>query len=388
MKRLFRSLAVAGLVLIVGANLYSEVPPVSPVYPPHVVPNSLLRVLPRTRPDRLYQLHIGLPESFRDHPEKKYPVVFVTDGYWDFTTVVATYSNMFYGKNVPEMIVVGLGYAGENLDYNHLRRDDLLPMVGKDGGGHAAQFLTLIETVAIPLLEKEYRADPAHRYLMGDSLGGGFALYAMLTKPQLFQGYVADSPAVASLWNFERAFVASGRTTDARVYIAVAENEPKTFRQLAVDFYRRLKSDDIVKGGLAFRENAEVRHAGGKPLTYTQGLLFVAAPIAPETGVSKDWDTDAQGRPGFLVNFWPQRTAASADLTPAEDQALREHAAFMTRLADSQHAVTSITPPGQDLHYSTISLYAVDRAVVDALIRTDPAVQTGVLAYEIVQAEN
>jgi predicted alpha/beta superfamily hydrolase len=380
-----RPFVVTVLVLFAAGWLRAEAPAAAPVYPPHVVPGTELRVLPRTRDDRLYQLHIALPASFRDHPEKKYPVVFVTDGYWDFTTVVASVGNMVYGKNLPEMIVVGLGYAGEHPDYDRLRRDDLLPMVENGTGGGAAEFLGMIQTVVIPLLEKEYRADPAHRYLMGCSLGGGFSLYAMLTKPALFQGYVADSPAVSSLWNFEQACVAAGRTTDARVYLAVAENEPKVFRQLAVDFYRRLQVDGIVKGGLAFRENKNLRHAGGKPVTYTQGLRFVTTPIAPESGVSTDWLSDPADRPGFLVNFRPKMPAGA--LPPAAEAALQEHGALLVRwLTEKRIASEELSPPGTDLTYSNLTVFAVDPAAVEALVRSDPAVQAGVLTYDIVPA--
>jgi len=188
--------------LLLGASLHCAAAGAAsaPAYPPHVVPNTELRVLPRTRPDRLYQLHIALPEGLREHPETKYPVVFVADGYWTFTTVAAICANLTFGKNVPPMLVVGLGYAGDNLDYDKLRGTDLLPVTSHgsyetDGAG-AKEFLAMIETSAIPLLEKDYHADPAHRYLMGCSAGGAFALYAMLMKPELFQGYVADSPWV------------------------------------------------------------------------------------------------------------------------------------------------------------------------------------------------
>ena len=44
--------------------------------------NTEVRVLPRTRPDRLYQLTIALPPSFREHPDRKYPVILVVEGYW------------------------------------------------------------------------------------------------------------------------------------------------------------------------------------------------------------------------------------------------------------------------------------------------------------------
>jgi predicted alpha/beta superfamily hydrolase len=388
-----RHLLTAACLFLLGTDLLrAETGPAAPAFPPHVVPGTELRVLPRTRPDRLYQLHIALPASFRDHPEKKYPVVFVTDGYWDFTTVVATYGNMVYGKSVPEMLIVGLGYAGENLDYEMLRSDDLSPMVVHglfDGGGQAQQFLQMIETAAIPLLEKEYRADPAHRYLMGCSSGGLFTLYTMLTKPELFQGYVADSPSVDGVWNFEREFAASGRTTTARVFISAAENEWKYYRQQVGVFYRRLEAHGTVKGGLHFQRIDQVRHAGGKPQCYTQGLLFVTAPIAPETGVATDWMFDPQNRPGFVINFWPSARTASTTPTPAQVEALRAHDTFLARLLAEKHAEYSTsTPPEVKQRYSTLMLFAADRAAADALARTDPAVMAGVLAYEVIQAED
>ena len=117
--------------LLPGAFLHSVPAEAAsaPAYPPHVVPNTELRVLPRTRPDRLYQLQIALPADFKKHPEMKYPVVFVADGYWAFTTVAAICANLTYGKNVPPMLVVGLGYAGDNPDYDKLRGTDLLPVI-------------------------------------------------------------------------------------------------------------------------------------------------------------------------------------------------------------------------------------------------------------------
>lgn len=378
------------IVCATGAWLRAEPEAPAPHYPPHVVPDTELRVLPRTRPDRLYQLHIGLPAGFREHPEKKYPVVFVTDGYWGFTTVQAIAGNLFYGKNVPELLVVGLGYAGEHPNYQQLRNDDLSPMVeSDDGGGHAEQFLGLIETQVIPLLEKEYRADPAHRYLMGCSGGGAFTLYALLTKPELFQGYVADSPAVDVLWDFEREFAASGRTTQARVFISAAENEWKFYRRQIGSFYRRLEKDGIVKGGLKFHPVEQVRHAGSQPEVYTQGLLFATAPIAPETGVSKDYLTDPQGRPGFEINFRPNPGVAGSALTPAQETALRAHEAlYLARLvAEKRVAWAAATPPESSRRYSTLVLFAADRAAAESVARADPAVQAGVLAYELLEEE-
>ena len=38
--------------------------------------------LPAVRPDRTYRLIIALPVSFGAEPARRYPVVFVADGYW------------------------------------------------------------------------------------------------------------------------------------------------------------------------------------------------------------------------------------------------------------------------------------------------------------------
>lgn len=133
------------------------------------MPHTVCRVLPRTAPDRLYKLLISLPDSFDKNPNRKYPVILVADGYWHFTTVVGFAGGLAYGKHIPESIVVGLSYDGENLDYAKMRGMDL--EAGTWHGQfetevHAEKFLDLIETQVLPLMEREYRADPGHRYLM------------------------------------------------------------------------------------------------------------------------------------------------------------------------------------------------------------------------------
>ena len=354
-------------------------------YPTHVIGGTELRVLPSLRTDRQYQLHVSLPPGFREHPEKTYPVVFVTDGYWDFSTVVAAYGNLFYGKNVPEMLVVGLGYAGENVDYQNLRGDDLSPMMSSGSvheGGHAQQFLRLIETVAIPLLEKEYRADPQHRYLMGCSAGGAFTLYAALTKPDLFQGYVADSPSVGGLFSHERTFAAGGRTIAGRVFISEAENEWPTYRKLIRLFHAQLEKDGIVKGGLKFRRVDNMRHAGGKPEVYNQGLLYVTAPIAPETGPQDDILPPANGSPAFGVIFWPK--SPGAKITDDARTALRAHEAWLDQLSTEKRILGAGTTPLETGESSSGYLvFAKDRAEVEALAKTSPAVLSGSLDFDV-----
>jgi len=372
-----------GIALLCWSNLpaLKAEQEIAPSAGPYVLKDTEIRVLPRTQPDRQYELIIGLPASFKTAPTKIYPVVFVTDGYWDFTTVWATVSNMVYGKNLPEMIVVGLAYAGDNPDVGGLKQGDHGPVkaVGDTNPSHgrAAQFREMIEKTAIPLMEKDYRADPHHRYLMGCSSGGGFALFTLLTKPDLFQGYVADSPSTEALWQFESALAASGRSVEARVFLSATENESDAYRRDIIAFYDRLSKRNYLKGGVKFRLIENMRHAGGKPECYTQGLMYVCEPIAPERGISTNFYTDPQNRPHFLISYWAVGAVAPEALKPHEDYLAQAVAA--KKLFEATSAAPEIPQ-----RYSNAILFASDPTEADAFAKADPGVSSGILKYEVI----
>jgi len=266
-----------------------------PRYPPHVIGGSELRVLPPSADGRRYQLHVQVPASFSSEPQRRYPVLYVTDAYWDFPTVVVSYQNMVYDKVLPEFIIVGLGYAGEGLDYGRLRQWELSPVpLGPNApdSGHADKFLAAIEREIIPFVEREYRAHPSQRMLAGSSLGGLFALYAMYTKPTLFQGYVAASPAVVvgSDWIIQRAreVAKAGTRIEARLYVTGAEYEWPGFLAGIRRYQQTLP--ELKHPGLVVETRTidGERHAGTKAESYARGMRFVFAPLAPETGPSKD----------------------------------------------------------------------------------------------------
>jgi predicted alpha/beta superfamily hydrolase len=260
--------------------------------PPHVIGNSQLRVLPVNAAGRHYQLHVGLPANYTKETGKRYPVVYVTDGYWDFEKLDTIGGCLTYDKVAPEFIIVGLGYAGDNLDYGNLRRWELAPVTFGDGGpqasGHAADFLTTIEKEIIPLIEKEYRVDPSYRVLAGASLGGLFTLYSMYAKPELFQAYIAATPAVTLgkdwLFDYEQTFAKAGRPLKTRLFVSVGEYERPQHVAGIKRFNDRIVSRE--QGGLAyqFRIIDGERHAGMQLESYVRGLRFAFAPLAPETG--------------------------------------------------------------------------------------------------------
>jgi predicted alpha/beta superfamily hydrolase len=288
MKRIVLSLALLFSALLAQAQT-------APSYPPHSIPNTLLRALPKSADGRSYQLHIHLPASFAKEPKRRYPVLYVTDGYWDFPTVVSSYNNLVYDKVLPEFLIVGLGYAGDNLDYGTLRGWELSPvrMNPLSGDtGNADKFLATLEREIFPLMERDYRADPAQRYLAGSSLGGLFALHAMYAQPQLFQGYIAASPAVVAgndwIIGRAKAYAATGKAIKARLYVTGAEHEWPGFLA-GIQRYQALLPE-LKHPGLVFQNRTidGERHAGTKAESYTRGMRFVFEPLAPETGKSKD----------------------------------------------------------------------------------------------------
>jgi uncharacterized protein len=259
---------------------------------PEIVDHSETHVLPRAANGRDYRIAIGLPDSYGSQPAQRYPVLYVTDGYWDYKLLKSIVGGLVYDKVIPEVILVGIGYPGDAPDYGRLRRWDLTPVhdsadddakLGESG--HAGEFLDLIERQIIPYVEGHYRADPSYRVLGGSSLGGLFALYAMLTKPALFAAYIAPSPATPYargwLFGYEDAFAKSGKPLAARLYMTAAEREEPWFVAAVRKFEAQLRAHAYAGLTHEFKVIEGERHAGTKPESFNRGVRFAFAPRAP-----------------------------------------------------------------------------------------------------------
>lgn len=261
------------------------------VLPGYTIPGSQTRIFPVTDQGRHYLIYVGLPESYGRDPARHYPVVYVTDGYWDFPKITNMEGGLSYDRVVPEFITIGLGYAGINPNYGDLRRWELSPAPFGDKGeasGHASDFLDTLRTRIIPFVDAEYRTDPSYRVLAGTSLGGLFTLYAMLHSPGLFQAYIAGTPAVVvgNDWLFqdEDRFARSGGKLKGRLYMTVGSNESPAYLNGIIRFNQRLASRRAPGFDYDFHIVDGERHGGTPFETYTRGLRFAFEPLAPETG--------------------------------------------------------------------------------------------------------
>jgi hypothetical protein len=248
-------------------------------FPAVAIPGTELRALHSSITGRDYDLYVYPPTPGSLAPGRKHPVLYLLDGQWDFKLLCSIQGGLLYDKYVPDVIVVGITYSGAHANYDSLRAVDYTPVASPNnpGSGQGAKFLSALETEIMPFIEKSYPADPSRRALMGNSLGGLFALYAMFTKPALFSAYVASSPAVtyASRGSFadEARYASAHDDLEAKLFIGVGADESlaapvkEMIDKIRSRHYRGLQFDSRVI--------AEERHSGNKPETYNRGLRFI-----------------------------------------------------------------------------------------------------------------
>lgn len=245
----------------------------------------------RTR-NQHYELNIALPEGYHTSPDKYYPVLYLLDPYWDFLPINSIVGTLQYDKYVPDMIVVGIGYTGDNPDYGTLRQIDYTPITDRfdQNSGDAPAFLEFLELEVIPKIESELRVDTSFRALAGASLGGLFCLYTMFEKPELFQGYVVSSPAIlwGRRWIIQREIDFywgdsqdlwldhTQSTLPTRLFMTVGTAETE------VNWYNETKAFDTLISNreyegfeYEFHAMEGYHHGGIKFPTFTRGLPFI-----------------------------------------------------------------------------------------------------------------
>ena len=139
---------------------------------------------------------VRVPAAYARGTER-FPVLYMTDGDAHIQHTGATVGFLARNARMPEMIVVGVTNTDRTRDLTPTRVAQLPgnPNARFPTSGGADKFLKFFETELIPLIESKYRTQP-FRALAGHSLGGLFAIHAMVTKPELFNSYIAVSPSL------------------------------------------------------------------------------------------------------------------------------------------------------------------------------------------------
>jgi uncharacterized protein len=127
----------------------------------------------------------------------RYPVLYMTDGDAHMGHTASTIEFLTRNGRISDLIVVGVTNTDRTRDLTPVKSTNKTPNgdLQFPTSGGADNFLKFFETELIPEIEKEYRVQP-YRIFAGHSLGGLFAIHSMITKPGLFNAYIAVSPSL------------------------------------------------------------------------------------------------------------------------------------------------------------------------------------------------
>ncbi|WP_417655174.1 alpha/beta hydrolase [Pseudoalteromonas atlantica] len=149
------------------------------------------------------KVFIRLPINY--DPKRAYPLIIKTDGNFNLDTWDKALTKQAKSEKGDKAILVSI----PNLFFTDTRNRDLVPPYARqdvntqartenetliEPNGEADKFLAFIETELLPYLSVKYKLSN-NRVLSGFSAGGSFVLYTLHTKPELFNGYFAFSPA-------------------------------------------------------------------------------------------------------------------------------------------------------------------------------------------------
>jgi uncharacterized protein len=128
----------------------------------------------------------------------RYPVLYMTDGDAHMAHTSGTIEFLARNGRIPELIVVGITNTDRTRDLTPTNA----PLPGQNGegvqmptSGGADKFLKFIETEVIPQVESKYRTQP-YRIFAGHSFGGLFAIHSLISRPDLFNAFIAVSPSL------------------------------------------------------------------------------------------------------------------------------------------------------------------------------------------------
>lgn len=260
---------------------------------PFVLSNTQIISLSSKHTGREHELVVVYPASYNTDPDKKYPVLYYLDAYWDTPLLVSTYGNLNYDNEVPEFIMVGLSYPAA-ANYGKERRLDYTFSAADAGSGKSHLFLEFIRQEVAPLIEKRFRGTSSDRVIAGSSLGGLFAITAAYQAPDFFSGVIAISPAVEwnnqALFKLDEEYFKTHKTLNGHMFISYGGAEYPAFRDPIIAFQKHLVARQYK--GLALQNYAMegLDHTAVKGDGYARGLIWVwkAKKPAGPSGLERD----------------------------------------------------------------------------------------------------
>lgn len=250
------------LVLIATLAAFSQTQEISVAHTKHTIKSIALAE------DR--EILVRVPPSYANG--ERFPVLYMMDGHAPNTVMMpGILDNQAWGGVIPEMILVSIP--------NKVRTMDLTPTaIERYPSGGGDKFLDFIQKEVMPMVEKNYRTQ-SYRVIAGHSLSGMFAVYSFLVRPEMFNGYIAASPALyydkdLPIKRAEKVFK-QNKDWNKVMYIGVG-NEP-----IYTPSFNQFKTvlDNAKPRGFVyeFKEYKDENHSSAVLPIYTAGLRKIFA---------------------------------------------------------------------------------------------------------------
>lgn len=261
---------------------------------PYVLKGTQVWTVPDTGTAREYEVFVSLPASYETSPNRRYPVLYVTDADYAFPIIrqIARRVNL-EGPVIEEFILVGLSYSkgdspttSRNRDYTPTPNGPARARSMVHGEGPTYQ--NYLKASAIPFIEERFRADPARRVLLGHSYGGLLGAQILFTDPTLFNAYVLGSPSfwfdARHIMKMEASYARNHRDLPADVFMYIGGYEvpgPST-RNASVDMVGDVRTMEQVlesRGYASLKVQSAVLadedHLTVAPVGFTRALMAV-----------------------------------------------------------------------------------------------------------------
>ena len=229
-----------------------------------------------------FYIYLSLPQGY-EATDKTYPVLYILDGDMAYGVAASIARYLQFGGNIPELIIVGIGYGTLRKEEGNMRQRDYSPTEksGKEGiTGGAQNFLNFLTNELFPHIESTYRTDKNDRAVFGYSMAGMFGLYTLFNKPETFNRYIIGSPYLlwdnAVIFNEEEEASIKFKEIKARVFISVGSEESteKYFNPVdeLVTLLEEREYDGLILETKVFDGST---HLMGPPEAVMYGLLSV-----------------------------------------------------------------------------------------------------------------
>ena len=219
-------------------------------------------ILNESRPFSVY-----LPPSYTGTVNQNYPVLYILDGDYNFQYVAGLLELQGgISELIPELILVALSGKG-----TPTYRKNCKPKIdGVKDSGNAEEVALFIKNELIPYVDSNYKT-ASYKMLAGHSVGGLFVINTALNHPNLFNQYLAISPA---LWWADNAVnqLAKDKLTDndqfkTSVYVSLA-NE----KGMGIDAFFKVIPKPIRKASFKYQHFPEENHNSVGLPTYVWAL--------------------------------------------------------------------------------------------------------------------